>query len=277
MQSVKNSIKNVVYPLIKAQPDFLILGAQKAGTTSLYNYLIQHPKILKNTSFKEVRYFDRDEHYNLGLGWYLGHFPSKLSKGDRLSCDASPNYLYYEDVPKLIKQDLGNIKMIAILREPASRAYSAWQMFHSFFDIDNDHLRPFYDSRNFSEAVKEEFEPDFDYHKYPFRYDYVDRGKYVYQFENYYKYFDKNLLMIISMDQLKKDRGGTLNKICDFLEIEQFSEEMLQKLEQEQYNVGKYKKEEKSQKDQETIQFLKEYYAPFNHKLYELLGYEYSW
>ncbi|MEL7034422.1 MAG: sulfotransferase domain-containing protein [Cyanobacteria bacterium J06592_8] len=275
MESVKNTVKNIIYPLIKAQPNFLILGAQKAGTTSLYHYLIQHPQILKNSSFKEVCYFDEDENYNRGYGWYLGHFPSQFSQGDRLSCDASPNYLYYENVPKLIKQDLGDIKMIAILREPASRAYSAWQMSHSFCDI--DHLSKFYDSRNFTEAIKEEFEPDFDYRKYPFRYDYVGRGRYLEQIKRYHQFFDPSLLLILTMGQLKKDRAGTLSKICNFLEIEDFSTDLLQKLEQEQYNVGKYHKKDKSPEDQETIQFLKEYYAPFNHQLYEFMGSEYSW
>jgi hypothetical protein len=85
---IKDLIKNVAYPMLKSRPDFLVIGAQKAGTTSLYNYLIQHPKVVGNESWKEIRYFDLHENYNKGLGWYLGNFPSKREKGDRLTFDA---------------------------------------------------------------------------------------------------------------------------------------------------------------------------------------------
>jgi hypothetical protein len=273
---IKRLIKDITYPIIKSRPDFLIIGEQKAGTTSLYNYLTQHPQIFGNIGWKEVRYFDRPEHYNLGFGWYLGHFPSKLRKGDKLTCDASPNYLSYEFVPERIKKDLGNIKMIAVLREPVSRAYSAWQMFHSFADIDNAHLRRFYDKRTFAEAIEEELNPNFNHAKYPFRYDYVGRGKYVHNLENYYNYFDKDSILVLNMNQFRTDLGTVLNQVCDFLEIEQFSQVTLQNLQQEKHNKGKYKFQ-KSHADEEKLEFLKRYFVPFNEKLYTLLGECYNW
>ncbi|MEQ8752341.1 MAG: sulfotransferase domain-containing protein [Coleofasciculus sp. G1-WW12-02] len=273
---IKRLIKDVTYPIIKSRPDFLIIGEQKAGTTSLYNYLTQHPQVFGNIGWKEVRYFDRPEHYNQGFGWYLGHFPSKLRKGNKLTCDASPNYLSYEFVPERIKKDLGDIKMIAVLREPVSRAYSAWQMFHSFANIDNDHLRRFYDKRTFAEAVEEEFSPNFDHAKYPFRYDYVGRGKYVHHLENYYNYFDKETILVLNMEQFRKDLGAVLNRVCDFLSIEHFSQEILEKLQQEKHNQGKYKFH-KTPADQEKLEFIKSYFVPFNEKLYEMLGENYNW
>lgn len=273
---IKRLIKDATYPIIKSRPDFLIIGAQKAGTTSLYNYLIQHPQIFGNTGWKEIRYFDRPEHYNLGFGWYLGNFPSKLKKGNKLTCDASPNYLYYEFVPERIKKDLGTLKMIAVLREPVSRAYSAWQMFHSFSDIDNDHLRRFYDKRTFAEAIEEEFQSDFDHTKYPFRYDYVGRGKYVYQLENYYNYFNKDNILVLNMDWFRQDLGSVLNCVCNFLGIDEFSQETLQALQQKKHNKGKYEFQ-KTPEDEEKLDFLKSYFAPFNQKLYEFLGERYAW
>lgn len=275
--SPKLLLKNIVYPIIKSTPDFLIIGAQKAGTSSLYNYLKSHPNIFGNLGFKEVRYFDRSEHYNLGFSWYLSNFPSKLIKGNKLTCDASPNYLYYDFVPERIKQDLGeNIKMIAVLREPVSRAYSAWQMFHSFKNIDNDHLKRFYDSRNFAEAIQEELNPDFDYHKYPFRYDYINRGKYAEQLKHYYKYFNQENLLIINTDDFRKDLGLVLKKVCHFLEINNFSLEEINKLESTKYNQGKYYFQ-KTNEDEEMLVILKDYYQKYNQDLYSLLGYSYSW
>ncbi|MDJ0557359.1 MAG: sulfotransferase domain-containing protein [Microcoleaceae cyanobacterium MO_207.B10] len=274
---LKKTIRNITYPVIKAKPNFLIIGAQKAGTTSLYNYLIQHPQIFPRKSFKEVRYYGRAEHYSRGWGWYLSNFPSKIATGNRLNCDASPDYIYYEEVPQLIKKDLGNIKIIAILREPVSRAYSAWQMFHSFANIDNDHLRRFYDPRSFSEAIAEEFSSDFDYRKYPFRYDYVGRGRYTEQLENYYRYFDKDTILILSLNQFKKNLIETLNSVCDFLNIEHFPPEMASNIQQQKYNTGKYKKEEISEEEKKVLERLKDYFQPLNKKLYDLLGHSYDW
>lgn len=273
---IQQLVKQVAYPVLKSRPDFLIIGAQKAGTSSLYNYLIQHPEIYPRKSFKEVRYFDRINDYRQGFSWYLGNFPFKFETRNRLNCDASPNYLYFEDVPQLIRQYLGEIKMIAMLREPVSRAYSAWQMFHDFEDIDNNHLRQFYDKRNFSEAIAEEFELDFDYRKYSFRYDYVGRGKYVHQLENYYNFFNKDSILVISTEQLHQDLEATLNHICYFLKIKDCSKEMIYKLQNKKYNQGKYKKEKKSA-DTKTLAMLKDFFVPFNEKLYNLLGERYHW
>jgi hypothetical protein len=267
---LKEAIKQQIYPLIKSRPDFLIIGAQKAGTTSLYQYLVQHPQIVGNKSWKEIRYFDLPENYSRGFSWYLGNFPSKLRKGNRLTFDASPSYLYFDDIPKLIRQDLGNIKMIAILREPASRAYSAWQMYHSFFDNPHESLREIADRRTFLQAIEDEMGGK----DAPYPYAYIDRGKYIHQLKNYYGYFDPASLLILDFDQLRKDIFSVLENVCRFLEIEPFPQEAIQKLQKEKYNTGKYRR---SDKDDYAIAQLKDYFAPFNEELYQFLGKNYNW
>ena len=269
---IKDVIKSVAYPMIKSRPDFLVVGAQKAGTTSLYNYLIQHPKVIGNESWKEIRYFDLPENYSRGLGWYLGNFPSKRKKGDRLTFDASPSYLYFDYVPELIKKDLGNIKMIAILRNPVDRAYSAWQMYHSFADNPHDHLRNIADQRTFKQAIDDELKGLSA--KYP--YDYINRGKYADQLQNYYKHFSQENLLVINFNQFKEDIETLLNNVCDFLNIERFSPEKLQEFKQTKYNAGKYKVQ-KSESDLQVIQQLKDYFVPYNEELYTLLGQRYTW
>lgn len=267
---LKEAIKQRVYPLIKSRPDFLIIGAQKAGTTSLYQYLVQHPQIVGNKSWKEIRYFDLPENYSRGFGWYLGNFPSKIHKGSRLTFDASPSYLYFNDIPKLIRQDLGDIKMIAILREPASRAYSAWQMYHSFFDNPHQSLREIVDMRTFSQAIEDEMCGKDS--SYP--YAYIDRGKYIQQLKNYYYHFDPASILILDFDQLKKNISSVLESVCTFLEIEPFPQTAIQKLQKEKYNTGKY---HKSDADAGAIAKLKDYFAPFNEELYQFLGKNYNW
>lgn len=269
---IKNLIKNVAYPMIKSLPDFLVIGAQKAGTTSLYNYLVQHPQIIGNKTWKEIRYFDLKENYRQGLGWYLGNFPSKREKGDKLTFDASPSYLYFDYIPELIQKDLGNIKMIAILRKPVDRAYSAWQMYHSFSDNPSKHLRDIADERTFKQAIDDELKGLTA--KYPF--DYINRGKYAHQLKNYYQYFGKDHLLVLNFNQFKEDLDTLLNQACDFLDLERFSEEKLQEFKNTKYNTGKYKVE-KSESDIQVIEELKQYFIPYNQELYDLLGENYNW
>jgi hypothetical protein len=271
---IKPLVKKVIYPIIKSRPDFLIIGAQKAGTTSLYRYLSQHPQILENNTWKEIRYFDLPENYGQGLGWYLGHFPYKFQKGNKLTCDASPSYLYFPQIPKLIRQDLRTIKMIAVLREPVSRAYSAWQMYHSFSDNPNENLKAIADKRSFAEAIEQELSPESNIAKYP--YDYIDRGKYVEQLENYYNYFDRDNILVLNIEQFRKDLGTVLGCVCDFLNIERFSKNEIDNLNNQKHNTGKYKFS-KTPEDKEKIEFLKSYFTPFNERLYTLLGTHYNW
>ncbi len=269
---IKNLIKSAIYPVIKSSPDFLVIGAQKAGTTSLYKYLIQHSQVVGNKSWKEIRYFDLPENYKKGFGWYLGNFPSKGEKGDRLTFDASPSYLHFDYIPERIKKELGDIKMIAILREPVKRAYSAWRMYQSFFDNPNDHLRTTADDRTFAEAVEQELQGRGNETKYP--YDYVDRGKYVEQLERYYRYFDPEQILVLDFAQFKQDLPNLLNQVCHFLEIEPFPSKTLTEFQQKKHNVGKY---DIDSKDQAVMDQLKEYFEPYNQKLYHLIDQNYNW
>ena len=272
---LKKAIRNFVYPLIKSGPDFLVIGAQKGGTTSLYNYLIQHPQIIGNKSWKEIRYFDLAENYSQGIGWYLGKFPNKSEKGDRLTFDASPNYLYFPQIPQQIKQDLDNIKMIAILREPASRAYSGWKMYHSFGT--NSDVAAFNqklaDRRSFPEAIQQELSNQLPADIYT--YDYVCRGRYIEQLERYFNTFSRDQLLVLESKQLQKNMADSLDKVCHFLNIDPFSDELISKLSEQKYNVGL--SQETPAEIQVTLEQLKAYYSPFNEKLYQLLGQRYEW
>lgn len=272
---IKQSLKKIVYPLypiIKSKPDFLVIGVQRAATTSLYRYLIQHPQILVTHKLRETYYFDNPENYSKGFGWYLSHFPSQLHKGKKLTFEASPSYIYYSQIPKLIKQDLGTIKMIAILRNPVDRAYSAWQMYHSYSNLPLKHLRERADERSFAEAINQEFNPESNTDKYP--YNYINRGKYVQQLENYYNYFDKDKVLVLNFAAFGDDLGSSLNQICDFLNIEYFSQEAIQQFQQEKYAAAKYVR---SSDDDQVLEQLKNYFAQYNEKLYTLLGHRYDW
>jgi len=106
-------------------PHFLIIGAQKAGTTSLYAYLTQSPDI-RAASIKEVHFFDH--HYARGERWYRSHFPAAGGTGASwVSGEASPYYLFHPLVPGRVRRDLPDVRLIALLRHPVARAYSHFQ------------------------------------------------------------------------------------------------------------------------------------------------------
>ena len=102
-------------------PDFLILGAQKAGTTALYSYLRKHPSII-GPSWKEVSYFDR--HYARGPAWYRGNFPNKLRTRGALVGEASPSYLFHPLGPRRVRELVPEARLVALLRDPVDRALS---------------------------------------------------------------------------------------------------------------------------------------------------------
>ncbi|WP_344950466.1 sulfotransferase domain-containing protein [Sphaerisporangium flaviroseum] len=112
-------------------PSFLIVGAQRCGTTSLYRALAQHPLVLKPVLRKGVHYFDAA--YGKGLSWYRAHFPLKATAhrlerryGIRpLAFESSPYYLFHPLAGPRIARDLPGVKLIVLVRDPVERAYSA--------------------------------------------------------------------------------------------------------------------------------------------------------
>lgn len=272
---IKQSIKKIVYPIypiIKSRPDFLIIGVQRAATTSLYHYLTSHPQIVVTHKWRETYYFDNPENYRKGFGWYIGHFPAKLRKGNKLTFEASPSYMYHKHIPELIKQDLGNIKMIAIVRNPVDRAYSAWQMYHSYSSLPHKHLRDRADERTFAEAIAQEFNPESNTAKYP--YNYIDRGKYAQQIENYYNYFGKDNILILNFEQFCHNLGAALNRVCDLLNIDYFSPNKINEFQNQKYAIANYVT---SSNHAQILEQLKDYFVPFNKQLYNLLGTDYDW
>ncbi len=121
----------IITSQLRGLPDFVIIGAQKSGTTSLYDFVIRHPEIAPALK-KEMHYFSIN--YKFGEQWYRSNFPTNLSRryftkktGQKLlSGEASPSYLFYPTVPSRMKKVLPDVKLIVILRNPVDRAYSQY-------------------------------------------------------------------------------------------------------------------------------------------------------
>jgi sulfotransferase family protein len=116
-------------------PDFLVIGTQRGGTTSLYKYLVQHPN-LAHALTKEIRFFDLN--YQRGMAWYRSRFPSRRHREavrrrrglDLVVGEASPDYLFHPHAPVRVARDLPDVKLIVLLRDPVDRAFSHyWHQF----------------------------------------------------------------------------------------------------------------------------------------------------
>ncbi len=113
-------------------PTFLIVGAQRSGTTSMYRTLNQHPAVLKAVLHKGVHYFDQN--YSRGLNWYRAHFPLEATARrvhedigvHAQTFESSPYYMVHPLAPARIAADLPNVRLLVLLRDPVERAYSAY-------------------------------------------------------------------------------------------------------------------------------------------------------
>ena len=111
----------------RASPDFLVAGAMKAGTSSLFHYLCLHPRIVPPLR-KETHYFTVGHRAGREEGWYRAHFPlrARLGRG-ALTGEATPDYLFDPEVPPRIARALPGIRIILILRDPVTRAVSHYR------------------------------------------------------------------------------------------------------------------------------------------------------
>src|SRR5690606_35349043 len=210
------------------KPSFMIIGVQKGGTSSLYHYLSQHPQIIAPRK-KELHYFDTAHHTPAKP--YLKNFPkSYFTK--KTSFDATPNYIYYPGTAKKIYDFDPNMKFIVVLRDPAIRAFSAWNMYKQM-QYDNKRQLQFlnHEKRNEREKLhsylyKDHF-PSFDewidieladaFDNNIIEPSIVRRGYYKEQIEVYLNYFDKNAFLFLDFDAFKKDVNESLEKITNFL------------------------------------------------------------
>lgn len=195
-----------------ALPNFLCVGAQKAGTTTLYEVLKQHPDIFL-PSIKEPHFFD--EHFQKGLDWYEKTYFDAV-KNEKAVGEITPAYLYIDSVPQRIFESLGpDVKLIFIFRNPAERAYSHYLM--SKFNG--------YEKATFEEVMGENKtgNPASNATTTNKRFSYKERGYYGQQLKAYLDLFSKeNMLFILFEDLVSHDKKATYERVLNFLEVDKY-------------------------------------------------------
>jgi Sulfotransferase domain len=278
-ESARVVLRNTVWAYGKATssvrplPDFIVIGAQKAGTTALYAYLRWHPGI-GGPSWKEVSFFDR--HWRRGEAWYRGHFPNSLrawlaqrSNGRRLLVgEASPSYVFHPLAPQRVHDLVPDVRLIVLLRNPIDRAYSHYQHevalgreplpFEEALDDEEERMR----------GELELMTADPSYFSYAWwNYTYLARGRYAEQLERWYAVFPREQILVVSSTDLDDRPGETYGEILEFIGTES-------------HELGSYPRlfrREYSPMSARTRARLAAYYAEPNRRLYELLGRDFGW
>jgi len=251
----------------KFKIDFLVIGSQKCGTTSLYNYIVEHPDVIAPLT-KELRFFDLN--FSKGPEWYAGHFPPiQFSIFNRqIKGEGTPYYIFHPRVPERVYYHFPKVKLIALLRNPIDRAYSHY----------NGRLRNGYENLSFEEAIEKEEErlkgeidkikTIDDYYSYNHQnFSYLSRGIYYEQIKQWLKFFPRKQLLIICSEEFFSNPSATYKRVIAHLGLRDFSLN-----EFNHYNEAKY-----APMDEHMRSKLQEYFEPSNKLLFSLIGENYEW
>ncbi|NJO71288.1 MAG: tetratricopeptide repeat protein [Oscillatoriales cyanobacterium RM1_1_9] len=197
-------------------PDFIILGTQKGGTTSLYYYLAQHPQIMPSL-IKEIEFWGSK--FNRGLPWYLSHFPPTPQGQKILTGEATPSYFDTSVVPNRLLNCFPKIKLIVLLRNPVERAISHY---YQWVDL-NWELQPLdlavdtaiEQLQNLNSPIGSQVlsqvwnQPD----------NYVARGMYVEFLKKWFSIFPGEQILILKSEDFYQNPAVTLQQVYKFLEL----------------------------------------------------------
>ncbi len=207
------------------KPTFLIMGAQKAGTTSLYSAMRQHPHIGRANK-KELHFFDR--FYHRGMAWYEKQF--RVETQHVQVGESTPVYMYDELVRGRIASDLPDIKILAILRDPVARAYSHFWHSRRF---DQESASSFEEAlavepQRLQEIREQIRQPDANGREgwtYPkvrrsYWWSYVDRGRYVDQLEDLERLFGRDRILVLTLEETKQNPEQQISAALEHIGVD---------------------------------------------------------
>ncbi|HEU0102695.1 MAG TPA: sulfotransferase domain-containing protein [Mycobacteriales bacterium] len=179
-------------------PNLLVIGAMKGGTTSLWEYLRQHPQIYMSPT-KEIHFFDRDDRWARGAAWYAPHFAGATPQHAVVG-EATPAYTrfpLYRDVPARAASLLPDAKLVYVLREPIARVRSHY-LHHRSLGLE---------TLPFAQAVVEHST-------------YVDTSRYAMQIGQWLRFYDRDQLLVLTSEQLRAEHATTMRRVYSFLGVD---------------------------------------------------------
>jgi hypothetical protein len=181
-------------------PTFLVIGAMKAGTSSLFNYLAAHPQVFMPAQ-KEVHYFTRDDWDTASaFEWYSAMFAGEASRRSLARGEASPGYSRYPQAPEVsarIRKVIPDVRLVYVIRDPVERIVSHHRHNVAFAG----------ERRAVADIIEDEWE-------------YVATSRYGSQIARYRDHFPADQLLVITSERLRSDRTGTVAAICRFIGVD---------------------------------------------------------
>lgn len=252
----------------RALPDLMVIGAQRSGTTSLYRHLSGHPNVRWPLFVKSPHWLDA--HHERSRRWYRAHFPlTRQLRGDpvQLTGEASPYFLFHPAVPARIAEHVPEARLVAILRDPVSRAWSQFQHeqargyedldFRAALDAEQDRIAP---------ELPHLAEPGYvGYHHR--HHAYVARGLYADQIRRYHEVLDPSQMLVVLTDDLQAAPQDTFDRVCDFVGLPRHELEQAPRHHARSYSAM----------PDDVRQELVERFREPNRELAELLGRDLPW
>jgi len=247
-------------PEKKSGPDFIIAGASKSGTSSIYFYLSRHPQVLLPHK-KELDFYWTN--YKRGIDWYLAHFPTITDQADFLTGEATPNYLRFPQVAQRIKDTFPQTKIILLLRNPVDRAIS-WHYHKQNTGLTNVDFTTAIATEmarlaNVSEAEITNtgfYDPDN-----------IMSSLYLYKIKPWIELLGRKQFLILKSEDFYLNPLEKMKEVFRFLDLPNCPLEHYPKV-----NAGSY-----NQVDPSLRATLSEYFAPYNQQLSEYLDMQFNW
>jgi sulfotransferase family protein len=262
---------------LRVLPDFLLIGAQRCGTSSLYTYLGRHPRVVPSLR-KEVEYLST--RFGEGEEWYRAHFPmrarlaaSQMVRRSRIQTfEATPDYMLDPRAPGRAAELLPEARILVLVRDPVERAYS--QFMHN--------RRLGHEQLTFAEALEQEpartkgelsqMASDPSYHAIPLRrFGYVARGRYAEQLEGWLAYYPRDRIHVIQTESFFDDTPASFAEILRFLGLPDWRPA--------QFGNYSARSPGRSKKGMtgEVRERLTETFREPNRRLFDLLGSDLGW
>jgi Sulfotransferase domain len=264
-------------PIYRARmlPSFLIVGAERCGTSSMYEVLSWHPAVFSAIlPRKEVHYFDYN--YARPLSWYRCHFPLRaraaLAARDTgvapVAFEASPSYMCHPLAPERIARDLPGVKLIVMLRDPVARAYSSHTM-RAGWGVETEPFEralELEDSRLAGEAERMAADPS--YVGYNWRhFAYRTRGQYAEQLEQLDRLVGRDRIHVIDSGEFFASPARVYDQVLDFLGLPDAGHPAF----------DPPRTRSRPPMPDSVRKALEEHYRPYDERLAAWLGHEPSW
>lgn len=244
-------------------PDFLIIGSPKSGTTSIYQYVAEHPRVLPSLT-KEIGFFNSFNYLN-GINWYLSYFPQINEEQSFLLGEATPHYLYHPNAPQRIFEHFPDVKLIVVLRNPIERTIS-----HYYHSVVHDG-----EVRSLEEVVDSEIEMISDLldpselmkDKHTVQPKYVVWSLYYYFLKNWTNIFPEKNFLILNSNDFYSRTSEEMTNVFEFLELPKYENSKYYR-----FTQGNY-----ADKDNNIKNKLSNFFKVHNEKLEDYLGKKMYW